>query len=98
MIGIKDSQVVPIEDPDGKPYLIISNQTARQSGMHYYAVTEDEYYNINGRYEWQTKTNTWSLDERPRRSVLTELHQAVAKRVMDDFLKEKLNVEKDSGS
>lgn len=92
MVGIKAGQVVPIEDPGGKPFLIISNQSGKQSAMHYYAVAEEEYYNICRIYDYQAKTSMWSLDERPRRSVLTTLHQAVAKRVMDDFLKEKLNV------
>jgi hypothetical protein len=91
MIGVKDGQVVPLEDPDGKPYLAIANKSTRRGVKHWYAVTEEDYYELDGRYDYKTKKWSFQMSERRRVSKLTELHQAVAKRVIDDYMKEKMN-------
>ena len=91
MIGVKGGQVAPIEDPQSQPYLAIANKSTRRGVKHWYAVTEDDYYELDAIYEWQTKKWTYTMSERRRVSKLTELHQAVAKRVIDDYMKDKMN-------
>lgn len=91
MIGVKDGQVVPLEEPNSKPYLVIANKSTRRGTNHWYAVTEDDYYELDRNYDYSTKQWSVKMSERRRASKLTELHQAVAKRVIDDYLKDKLN-------
>lgn len=91
MVGIKNGEIVPIEDPDSIPYLIISNKAGRRGIEKWYAVTENDYYNVERSHNYRTQETQYRTTDKQTRTKLTELHQAVAKRVIHDFLKDKLN-------
>lgn len=94
LVGIKEGQVVPVEEPGSEPYLIISNQVSKGSNTRLYAVTEENYYHITTSNYWDPLRSThkpeFKLIEKRNYSKLTTLHQAVAKRVISDYLKNTL--------
>lgn len=104
LVGIKDHKIVPVEDPESQPYLLISVQRSKNSHSWFYAVTEDNYYNVEqylnnevtGRYgrtlsNYRGHNYEYKIVENSKHLRLTEMHREVAKRVINDYLKEKMN-------
>lgn len=103
LIGVKNNQLVPIEDPGAKPYLLVSIQRSKNGKIWQYAVTEDDYYTIEECFRGDCVDRcrlrsqylngehySYKISDNTKHPKLTEMHREVAKRVISDYLKEKV--------
>lgn len=91
LIGIKDNQIVPIEDPESQPYLLISTQRSKYAISWFYAVTEENYYPVNQYFYPMKQSYFHKIEDNSKHPKLTEMHREVVKKVINDYLKEKLS-------